>query len=99
MDNTEHPVDSSEEARVLGEASCDRWLVGFMRWAAYRIDDIELLVMAAYMDGFRAGLKATLPMSKADQAEERRVKWRLDRIARTVKASATDLAKTEGFGR
>lgn len=93
--NLEHPVDSCEEARAMGEASCERWLPDFIRWAAPRLHDIEILLRAANMDGFRAGLKATLPKSQAELAEERRAKWRADRIAKTAQIDAA----IEGFGR
>lgn len=90
----DHPVDSSENARALGEASCTAWIPGFMRWAAPRTHDLEILLMAAHMDGFRAGLKATLPKSAAELKAERIAKWRAERIARTAK-----LDLIEGFGR
>lgn len=96
----EHPVDTSEHARALGEANCERWLPGFMRWAAPRLHDLEILLRAANMDGFRAGLKATLPKSEAELAEERRMKWRADRIAKTAeqdaRLQAADIAQELG---
>lgn len=98
----EHPVDTSEHARALGEANCERWLPGFMRWAAPRLHDLEILLRAANMDGFRAGLKATLPKSEAELAEERRMKWRADRIAKTAeqdaRLQAADIAQELGSG-
>jgi hypothetical protein len=99
----EHPVDASEEARALGEASCSAWLPGFMRWAASRMGDLEVLLIAAHCDGFRAGLKATLPKSDAELKAERIAKWRADRVAQTLRrdAAAGGDPETviEGFGR
>lgn len=92
-------VDSSEEARALGEANCTAWLPGFMRWAAPRMHDLEILLMAANMDGFRAGLKAALPKSAADLKAERIAKWRADRVARTARQDAQIDATIEGLRR
>lgn len=94
MSDFENPIDASEDARAIGQANCERWLPGFMRWAAPRMHDLEILLRAANMDGFRAGLKATLPKSQAELAEERRIKWRADRIAKTAQIDAA----IEGFG-
>lgn len=91
----EHPIDAREDARALGEASCTAWLPGFMRWAQPRLHDLEVLLMAAHMDGFRSGLKATLPKSAAELKAERIAKWRADRVAKTAQIDAA----IEGFDR
>lgn len=81
----EHPVDTSEHARALGEANCERWLPGFMRWAAPRLHDLEILLRAANMDGFRAGLKVGLeqkPARRASRQDRQIDKWHADRIAK-----------------
>lgn len=76
-------IDVSEDARALGAASAEEWLPGFMLWAAPRIDNLEILLIAAHCDGFRKGLKATLPKSEAEAKAERIAKWRAERIERT----------------
>lgn len=84
----EDAIDVSEDARALGAAKCEQWLPRFMRWAAARINDLEILLTAAYCDGFRAGLKAQLPKSEAEAKAERIAKWRADRIEQTRQQDA-----------
>lgn len=84
----EHPIDVSEAARALGEANCKKWLPGFMVWAKPRIADLELLLIAAHCDGFRAGMKAKMPKTETEKKADRIARWHAERFAQKERQNA-----------